>query len=126
MEGRIDAHQSVHSSFDLLLDADSSIVAHATSQASDSHVDLRAPSESHDDEGQDRDKVMSALHPRAVEDARGRHYPVDEYGFRLRKSTRPAGVPPEVWSKMNTKRKQEFIEAHNRALAGLLLPPCRP
>ena len=121
LEGRVDAHQSVHSSFDLLPDADSSLVAHATAQASSSHEDSRAPSESHDDEGEDRDKVMTALHPRTVVDARGRHYPVDEYGFRIRKSTRPAGVPPEVWSKMNAKRKQEFIEAHNRALAGLLL-----
>ena len=36
-----------------------------------------------------------------VADAMGRMRPIDEFGFRIRKSTRPRGFPPEDWGKLN-------------------------
>ena len=46
---------------------------------------------------------------RFVTDALGRRYPVEEFGFRIWRSSRPPGIPPEIWSTLNAEKKLSLI-----------------
>ena len=49
---------------------------------------------------------------RYVEDAIGRRYPADEFGFRIRKSKRPPGFPPDEWNRMGNTQKKKTLAEH--------------
>ena len=69
--------------------------------------------------------VPEVLH-RYVTDSLGRRYAVDEFGFRVRKSSRPPGIPPEVWNSLNAERKRVMIAEYASAPELSTLPPALP
>ncbi len=50
-------------------------------------------------------------------DAAGRRYPVDEFGMRIRKSTRPPGFPSADWNRLNAKQKAKVVADYHQNLA---------
>ena len=44
-----------------------------------------------------------------VTDSLGRRYPVDKFGFRVRKSRRPEGFPPEEWNTLNNAAQKKVL-----------------
>ena len=49
---------------------------------------------------------------RFMADALGRRYPVDEFGFRIRRSSRPPGISPEIWNTLNAEKKKAVTAEH--------------
>ena len=45
-----------------------------------------------------------------VADTKGRMHPIDEYGFRIRKSNRPQGFMPDEWNKLSGTAKRKILE----------------
>ena len=45
-----------------------------------------------------------------VPDSLGRMHPIDEFGFRIRKSARPKGFIPESWGKLNPAAKRRILD----------------
>lgn len=46
-------------------------------------------------------------------DAFERRYPIDEFGARIRRSSRPKGAIPEEWNKLSKMEKDEFIKVYS-------------
>ena len=72
------------------------------------------------------DPAPAVTPARFVTDALGRRYPVDEFGFRIRKSTRPPGFPSEIWNTFNADKKKAVLAEYARALEGHVASPAFP
>ena len=45
-----------------------------------------------------------------VADAMGRMHPIGEFGFRIRRPSRPPGFPPEDWGTLNAAAKKKIVD----------------
>ena len=71
----------------------------------------------------DADDLPPGVHG-YVEDSLGRKHPIDEFGFRIRKSTRPKGFIPEEWNKLGSETKKKILAdlAKDPAMATIPAP----